>query len=289
MGRVNRCSGEPAQKWIWTPDAHGRSMIQLKGTNECLDASPGDSSVRLRPCEEKVTESWKLEEAMPVPKAGMDNVMMSLLAMASVGALSMGVWLWRRHGKVHAVTPRSAVTPTRHADVHMMATPGVKFNCNQARGFGEWLDLPDEEKLELKNGRPYRILRGGNNSKRGFSQAQGWQFVKGGVSYSGEITEELLDEAEARAVPWVAPEEELGVALSKTTTVEDVNAAIAKCLENGGRKESDVVKNADKMVKGAGEDGSVTPAKAKAKAKGKSKAKAFAWPRSVAKRHDNSR
>merc|ERR1712187_672893 len=91
-----------------------------------------------------------------------------------------------------------------------------------------------------------------------------------------EITEELLDAAEARALPWQAPEEELGVALCKTTTVEEVNAAMAKCLENGGRKESDVVKNAEKMVKGA-KDGAVTPAKAKAKAK----AKAFAWPRKI--------
>merc|ERR1712190_300543 len=94
--------------------------IQLKGTNECLDASPGDSSVWLRPCEEKITESWKLEEAMSVPKAGMDNVMMSLLALASVGALSMGAWLWKRQGKMLAVPSPIAVTPARHGDVLMV-------------------------------------------------------------------------------------------------------------------------------------------------------------------------
>merc|ERR1711972_218864 len=102
------------------------------------------------------------------------------------------------------------------------------------------------------------------------------------LSFNGEITWELLDAAENKAAPWKVPEEELGVALCKTTTVEDVNAAIAKCLENGGREGSDVVKNAEKMVKGAGEDGSVTPAKPKAKAK--SKAKAFNWSRKIGRR-----
>merc|ERR1711972_849641 len=102
--RVNRCNGEPSQKWTWIPAGHGRSTIQLKDTNECLDATPGGNSVWLRPCEEQVAESWKLEEALPVPEAGNANVMMSLLAMASVAALSMGAWFWRRHGKMLAVS-----------------------------------------------------------------------------------------------------------------------------------------------------------------------------------------
>jgi len=236
----------------------------LKGTNECLDAAPGDSNVWLRPCEEKITESWKLEEAMPVPKAGMDNVMMSLLALASVGALSMGAWLWKRHGKMPALTSRIAATTTRHGDVLMVGpfTPEKIYSMSAEERAAAVKEVKEKQ----------------GSRSRGKGPSEGTMNV--------EFTEEAFADAVSRAIPFKGPEEELAAVLAEATKVEEVEAAIKKCLEDGGRDGSDVIKNAQKQVKSA-EGGKVTPVKPKAKAKGK--AKAFAWGRKIKKRHDNSR
>jgi len=88
------------------------------------------------------------------------------------------------------------------------------------------------------------------------------------------------------ALPHEAAEENLELELAACKSAADVAAAIEKCMNSGGRKESSTAKSADKLLKGmekAAKDGKPMP-KAKVAAFGGDKGKSG---RIVARTHDN--
>merc|ERR1712061_126901 len=95
--RVNRCTGEPEQKWNWVPDGLGGNTIQLQDTTMCLDVV--DQAVKLQDCEKTVSESWSFEDQhfalshAPALSSELRRIIISLLAVFGIGGLSFGAWL----------------------------------------------------------------------------------------------------------------------------------------------------------------------------------------------------
>ena len=95
----------------------------------------------------------------------------------------------------------------------------------------------------------------------------------------------MADETFASALPFIAPEEALVLALSKVKTMSDVDAAVAACLKAGGRPGCPAIMDAEKIKKAA-KDGAVKAGKAP-----KVAAQGNGWDsmkRVEAKTHDNS-
>jgi len=99
----------------------------------------------------------------------------------------------------------------------------------------------------------------------------------------GGLGEEYAGAAVARAMPYMQPELDLELDMSKVKTKDDAEAAIKKALDAGARPDSEVVDKAQKILKAAAEDGSVKPGKAP-KAK-KASSKKPTWGRTEAKTH----
>jgi len=98
--------------------------------------------------------------------------------------------------------------------------------------------------------------------------------------------EAVASKVYSQALPFIAAEDALAVALSKVASVDDINKAVAACLAAGGRKGCPAILDAQKIIKAAEKDGEVKPAKAP-----KNPAQAAGWDsmsRGVAKVHDNS-
>merc|ERR1712232_399612 len=67
--RLNLCTGGPTQRWHRLPNGQGMEMIQLQGTDQCLDVvdkegSLNGASVELRVCSKRATESWMFESPL---------------------------------------------------------------------------------------------------------------------------------------------------------------------------------------------------------------------------------
>jgi len=100
-----------------------------------------------------------------------------------------------------------------------------------------------------------------------------------------ELTKAMADESFNSVLPFIAPEEALVVALSKVTTIEDVDKAIADGLKAGCRPGCPAIMDAEKIKKSA-KEGTVKAGKAP-----KVAAQGNGWDnmkRAEAKVHDNS-
>jgi rubredoxin len=98
--RVNQCTGAPSQRWTFLPQSHNRNMIQLEGTQKCMDVDPKSAlkgaQIVLQDCE---YAHWQFEAAIPTAMSSMRYVMVSLSALTFLGALSLSSWLWQRKGR----------------------------------------------------------------------------------------------------------------------------------------------------------------------------------------------
>lgn len=100
-----------------------------------------------------------------------------------------------------------------------------------------------------------------------------------------ELTKAMADESFNSVLPFIAPEDDLLLALSKVKTPEDVDAAIADALKAGARAGCPAIMDAEKIKKGA-KDGKVKAGKAPKVAN-----QGNGWDnmkRTEAKVHDNS-
>lgn len=100
------------------------------------------------------------------------------------------------------------------------------------------------------------------------------------------ITKGMLDSTFVSALPFIAPEEALMDTLRQVETKGEIEAAIKKCLADGGRPGCPAIDAAEKSIKLGEKEGKIKkapPAKGGAQGKG--------WDdmaRSLAKTHDNS-
>lgn len=136
-----------------------------------------------------------------------------------------------------------------------------------------------------------------NSIKRGDMGISRWHSDSGYIEDDDEpwhatckSSEPVLSAAVAEAafkasLPFIKPESDLVLALSKAKSVEDVDAAVAKCLAGGGRKGCPAIVDAEKLKKAA-EKGEFKAGKApKVGVQG---AGWDAMKRTAAKVHDNS-
>jgi len=102
---------------------------------------------------------------------------------------------------------------------------------------------------------------------------------------STALAKDMADGAFTSALPFIAPEEALVLALSKVKSAKDVDEAVAACLAAGGRPGCPAIMDAEKIKKSE-KDGAVKAGKApKVAAQGKG------WDdmaRALGKVHDNS-
>merc|ERR1712060_895925 len=102
-----------------------------------------------------------------------------------------------------------------------------------------------------------------------------------------ELSKAAADASFSSALPFIAPEEALVLAVSKAKTIEDVDAAIAACLKAGGRAGCPAITDAEK-VKAAAKGDNANFKAGKAPKKGAQGAGWDAMKRVVASTHDNS-
>jgi len=99
------------------------------------------------------------------------------------------------------------------------------------------------------------------------------------------LVKSVADETFAAALPFIAPEEDLLVALSKVASVGDIDAAVKAALAAGARPGCPAIMDAEKIKKSA-KDGAVKAGKAP-----KVAAQGTGWDdmaRALGKVHDNS-
>jgi uncharacterized membrane protein len=93
VARLNHCTGGLTQKWRWLP----WGPIQLKGTNQCLDAFDtkgglNGALIGLRECENVASESWKFErpekQQVDTPDAHHANLLLNLAILYWTGLSS---------------------------------------------------------------------------------------------------------------------------------------------------------------------------------------------------------